>query len=97
MFVFNHHTTLAILTEPTDHDAANSVRRIHNNGNKTTAPDMPKPNLSIIELSAQLEAHGVRVPAVARPLLFGNTPELARALADLVLEGKKRATASLPA
>lgn len=60
------------------------------------APDTPKPNLSIIELSAQLEARGMRVPASARPFMFGNTPELARELAKLVLEGKKRATASLP-
>jgi uncharacterized protein YhfF len=55
-----------------------------------------KPNPSIAELSAQLEARGVRVPAGARAFMFGNTPALARELADLVLEGKKRATASLP-
>lgn len=60
------------------------------------APGAPKPSPSIIELSAQLEARGVRVPADARPFMFGNTPELARELADLVLGGKKRATASLP-
>lgn len=57
---------------------------------------MSKPNPSIADLSTQLEARGVFVPVDARPFMFGNTPELARELADLVLEGKKRATASLP-
>jgi uncharacterized protein YhfF len=60
------------------------------------ASGVPKPNPSIADLSAQLEARGVRVPTGARAFMFGNSPELARELADLVLKGKKRATASLP-
>lgn len=60
------------------------------------ALDTPKPNPSIAKLSAQLETRGVRVPAGAQAFIFGNTPALARQLADLVLKGKKRATASLP-
>jgi uncharacterized protein YhfF len=73
-----------------------ALRDEMDNKSDPMATETSKPNPSIAELSAQLEARGVRVPAGARAFMFGNTPALARELADLVLDGKKRATASLP-
>jgi uncharacterized protein YhfF len=56
---------------------------------------MAEPQISIETLTRQLQEWGVSVPPDAQPFMFGNTPELARALADLVVAGTKTATAGL--